>query len=172
MDVVDPNTFLFSTLDKFFAINDNKKIMTRVLYNEVISLRILDWFVSNYSKKNNVVYTTEDGRMFNVFMEYKAQLKSYGKKWFDPFCRGGRFDYEDCDGIMFSTTVGQLNFFRWALKNEIIKYCIQNLDVIEEDMANTMKNRKNSVFQKRRELSKAVIKKCVNISTKITIHFD
>ena len=173
MAITDPGKFLMASLDKFFSENENRRDMLKVIYNESMSLRTLDWFVSNFSKKNNIIYTTDDGRMFNVFMEYKAQLKSYSKKWFDPFCRGTRLNYTDCDGEEFSTTIGQLNFFRWALKNDIIKYCIKNIKQIEEDMVKSTKERKTSEQgDKRRELSKAAIKRCTNINTRVTIKFD
>ena len=173
MDLTNPNAFLKASIDKFFANANTKKAMTMVIYNESMSLRTLDWFVSNFSKKNNVMYTTTDGRLFNVFLEYKAQLKSYGKKWFDPFCRGERVEYEDAEGNEFTTTLGQLNFFRWALKNEIVDYCLERIDVIEDDMTVSTKNRRtDDASFKRRELSKAVIKRCVNMQTRVTIKFD
>ena len=217
MDLVDPTEFLISSLDAFFSDSSNKKMMTRVLYNECMSLRTLDWFVSNYSKKNNVIYFINEScdsedklinhkiidgdtphdqanvsphtefftsrgeistesrnyRMFNVFLEYKSQLKSYSKKWFDPFCRGDRLEYIDCEGRMFYTTIGQLNFFRWALKNNIINYCLKHVDTIEDDMMETVRLRKDSDdMAKRRELSRAAIKKCNKQFTKITIRFD
>ncbi|ABT15037.1 hypothetical protein NY2A_B638R [Paramecium bursaria Chlorella virus NY2A] len=173
MEITDPENFLMTSLDVFFSDIENRRKMLEIIYNERMSLRTVDWFVSNFSKKNNVIYTTNDDRMFNVFMEYKAQLKSYSKKWFDPFCRGARLIYKDCDGKDFSTTIGQLNFFRWALKNDIIKYCMDNIKQIEEDMMNSTKERKRSdQGDKRRELSKAAIKRCTNINTRVTIRFD
>jgi hypothetical protein len=40
-----------------------------------ISIRVLDWFVTNYSKKHNVVYPINNNgviEIFNVFLQYKA----------------------------------------------------------------------------------------------------
>ena len=173
MKVTDPGNFLMASLNKFFSEDDNLINMLKVLNSESMSLRTLDWFVSNFSKKNNIIYTTDDDRMFNVFMEYKAQLKSYSKKWFDPFCRGPRLNYKDIDGKEFSTTIGQLNFLRWALKNDVVKNCIKNIKHIEEDMANSTKIRKTSEQgDKRRELSKAALKRCINLNTRVTIKFE
>ncbi|ABU44122.1 hypothetical protein PBCVNY2B_653R [Paramecium bursaria Chlorella virus NY2B] len=174
MEVIDPEKFLMVSLDVYFSDKENRRKMLEIIYNEKFSLRTLDWFVSNFSKKNNVIYTTKDKRMFNVFMEYKAQLKSYSKKWFDPFCRGTRLNYKDCDGKDFLTTIGQLNFFRWAMKNDIIDYCIEHITQIESDMMNSTKERKKSDQRdKRRELSKAAIKRCTNLNnTRVIIKFD
>ena len=68
----------------------------------------------------------------NVFLNYKAQLKSFSKKQFDPFCRRERisFKYNENDSVV--TTVGQLNFFKWSIENDILKYIGNNLKDIEE----------------------------------------
>ena len=52
--------------------------------NSKISLRIIDWFVTNYSKKNNISYCINN-KQFIVYIDYKLQLKGYSKKQFDPF---------------------------------------------------------------------------------------
>ena len=139
-----------------------------------MSLRTLDWFVSNYSKKKNIMFTTSSGRLFNVFMEYKSQLKSYSKRMFDPFNRGDRITIEDLCGNEISTTCGQLNFFRWVIKNDIVKECLKNIAEVEEDMTQSMKHRKTAANpdEKRKELSKAAIKSCQNIKTRVTIPFN
>jgi hypothetical protein len=140
-----------------------------------ISLRIIDWFVTNYSKKNYVIIPVKkaqingDSRVVNktkkrdikmvdidvnVFLNYKAQLKAFSKKHFDPFCRRERvsFKYNTKDSIV--TTVGQLNFFRWALDNGIIKYIKDNLKEIEEDMNTNIKKPKTKSKKKKGSLKK------------------
>jgi hypothetical protein len=42
------------------------------------------------------------------------------------------------------TTIGQLNFFKWAIENRIIDYITENYDMIELDM-----NQRNSTSKKR-----------------------
>tara|TARA_Y100000310_G_scaffold97447_2_gene95090 strand:- start:171 stop:806 length:636 start_codon:yes stop_codon:yes gene_type:complete len=109
-----------------------------------ISLRIIDWFVTNYSKKNNITYPivikrpngSRIRKQFMVFLDYKSQLKAFSKKEFDPFCRRNRITFEytrDPDDYIV-TTVGQLNFFRWAIHNKIINYIESHLEEIEDDM--------------------------------------
>merc|ERR1711934_107124 len=106
-----------------------------------ISLRIIDWFVTNYAKKNNIIYNLQFKKdkeikkiRFVVYLNYKAQLKAYSKKQFDPFCRRDRisFYYKDTEELI--TTVGQLNFFRWAIEHKVLNYIQDNLKYIEEDM--------------------------------------
>ena len=95
-----------------------------------ISLRIVDWFVTNYAKKNFTVYNivkNNSNIRFKVYFDYKLKLKAYSKKRFDPFCRWERITIPYKDDKVIQTTIGQLNFFKWALKNKIINYIEQNL---------------------------------------------
>jgi hypothetical protein len=107
-----------------------------------ISLRIIDWFVTNYSKKHNLVLN--NNKPFIVYLEYKSQLKAYSKKQFDPFCRRSRIYYEYAKDKTFETTIGQLNFFRWAIQNKIIDYIMKNYETIEKDMNDTIKISRSS----------------------------
>jgi hypothetical protein len=106
----------------------------------------VDWLVTNYSKKNNVAYIfTEPGgeqRIFNVYLEYKSQLKSFSKSLFDPFKRGTRVTFHDSDGQSFETTIGQLNFFRWALRYNVIQYALDHAKDIERDMMESTKRKR------------------------------
>jgi len=114
------------------------EILPIILGCSNISLRILDWFATNYSKKTNVSYDIKKDdktNQFNVYKSYKAQLKAYSKKLFDPFCRGDpkvpfQYDEENC----VNTTIGQLNFFRWAISNNILQFVKDNLNDIDDDM--------------------------------------
>lgn len=84
-----------------------------------ISLRNLEWFVTNYAKNRNVTYTTPAGRTFTVHVAYKSSLDGYSKKLFDPFCRTERIQFQG-----LTTTVAQLNFIKWCLTNGIIEYML------------------------------------------------
>jgi hypothetical protein len=105
-----------------------------------ISLRIVDWFATNYSKKNFTLYNLEDafGNMhrFKVYVDYKLKLKAYSKRRFDPFCRWERISIPYKNGQFIETTIGQLNFFKWTLENGVIRYIEENFDAIEKDMNN------------------------------------
>jgi len=103
-----------------------------------ISLRLIDWFVTNYAKKHNICYILNQ-RQFLVYFHYKRELKAYSKRLFDPFCRRERIMFQARGHEPFVTTVGQLNFFRWALEKEIIAYIVENLEAIEKDMNISMR---------------------------------
>lgn len=100
-----------------------------------ISLRIVDWFVTNYSKKNYcVIENDETNERFKVYNDYKLKLKAYSKKKFDPFCRWDRINVPYKDTMCVQTTLGQLNFFKWTIENKILEYIEKNYSVIENDM--------------------------------------
>ena len=135
---------LMLTLTKYFCNEKNYKTVLPILEGkDKISLRIIDWFVTNFSKKNNITYLVKNkknNKRFNVYLDYKSQLKAYSKKQFDPFCRRERimFYYKEEEHII--TTVGQLNFFRWAMENNILDYVKKNIKIIEKDMNESIKH--------------------------------
>ena len=149
-----------------------------------ISLRILDWFVTNYSKKHNTTYhldkkTINGPKSFTVYVAYKAQLKGYQKKQFDPFCRRERIKFIVHGGKEIITTVGQLNFFRWAIDNKVLKYIGEHFDEIEKDMNDSLKNmykkkeeEEQNKRRKRRQLSVSAIKTVNKNNTSIIVSFN
>jgi hypothetical protein len=128
----------------FFRVEKHIDLLLGILLTDKykLSLRIIDWFVTNYSKKHNIVIERH-GKPFIVYLEYKSQLKAYSKKQFDPFCRRARIHFEYAQGTNFETTIGQLNFFRWAIENNIIDYIMTHYEAIEADMTDTIKMTKD-----------------------------
>jgi hypothetical protein len=170
---MNPDKILLSSLKTFFEESDHMSAMMDVIKNQSISMRVLDWFVSNYSKKNNYFFVTKEDKHFNIYLEYKSSLKSYSKRFFDPFCRGNRIEFEDQNGKKFMTTVGQLNFFRWVIKNNIVDECKNLIREVEQDMADAVRKRKDmDCGESRRELNKARIKQCIATQTRVLISFS
>jgi chromosome condensin MukBEF complex kleisin-like MukF subunit len=118
-----------------------KQIQDIVDQNSIISLRILDWFITNYSKKYRTMISVNDQKV-DVYMNYKLMLKSFSKSAFDPFCRKNKiiFYYNDTDYIQ--TSCGQLCFFRWCFENNIIDFVKEHLSIIEQDMKESLKIKK------------------------------
>jgi hypothetical protein len=143
ISILKKQDILLIPITDFFNIPKNLDLLLGILITGKykISLRIIDWFVTNYSKKHNLVID-KNNKPFIVFLEYKSQLKAYSKKQFDPFCRRSRIHYEYEKNKKFETTIGQLNFFRWAIENLIIDHIMKNYDDIEKDMNNTLKTNK------------------------------
>ena len=139
------NDLLLNNLLKFYEESNNMDYMLRIINGESkISLRIIDWFATNYAKKYYTVYEIPNTeRRFKVYVDYKLKLKAYSKKRFDPFCRWDRITVPYKDGKYIQTTIGQLNFFKWALENNVIHYIEENYANIEKDMNNRNSTSKN-----------------------------
>ena len=125
---------IISSLQKFYANRaDMGEILEHLQGTSQISLRLIDWFVTNYAKQYNTTYIINN-QEFLVYMNYKSQLKAYSKKLFDPFCRRERIMFQLADKESFLTTVGKLNFFRWAIEKGVLDYIKLNLAKIEKEM--------------------------------------
>ena len=173
------NELLLNTLTKFYKNEDHITLMLGIINGDSrISLRIVDWFATNYAKKYYTVYSINDTKRFKVYNDYKLKLKAYSKKRFDPFCRWDRINIPYKNDTCIQTTIGQLNFFKWAIENQVVKYIEENYETIEKDMnsrnSNSRKkelNLDNSKTRKKREelsllASKSIKKEKVEIIVK------
>lgn len=125
-----------------------------------LSLRVIDWFVTHYAKMKNILYWINEDtgelveqsgpsqnqnlRKFYLYLEYRAQLKSYSKIHFDSFRRHERISFviDNAPLKIIETTVGQLNFFRWAMQNNVLEYIRRHLPEIEDHMSTFQKKSK------------------------------
>ena len=125
---------LVLSLQKFYNTCQNVDEIIQLLEGDgVMSLRLIDWFVTNYARKNNTGYLVNN-QEFLVYNNYKSQLKAYSKKMFDPFCRRERIMFQIGNKTSFITTVGKLNFFRWAIEKGVLEYIQTHQELIEKDM--------------------------------------
>jgi len=188
------DVLLLASLHAFFGNTYNRDQLISVLSDDKkISLRSIDWFITNYSKKNNIyylIYSDEDNNPsfddenneyrnnMNVFHSYKSQLKAYSKKRFDPFCRRDRILFKMDENHSVETTIGQLNFFRWAISNLVINYIELYKDEIEYDMNTSLKlmkensEKKDGLRKKRQELSLSATRGLKMNHVSIEITFD
>jgi len=177
------NTLLLNNLMKFYNKPEVLDVMLNIINGKSnISLRIVDWFSTNYAKKHYTVYNLSNGNRFKVYIDYKLKLRAYSKKRFDPFCRWERISIPYKDGTSIQTTIGQLNFFKWALENEVIKYIEDNYHEIENDMnlRNSSSRRKNETIsassqktrKKREELSISASKSIKKENVEIVVQFN
>lgn len=188
------DTLLLESLHSFFNNPYNRDKLVSVLSDDKrISLRSIDWFITNFSKKNNtyyLIYNDKDGNPsfddknneyrnnMNVFHSYKSQLKAYSKKRFDPFCRRERLLFKMGDDHSVETTIGQLNFFKWAISNLVVDYIELYKDEIEHDMNTSLKqmkmnsDKKEGSRKKRQELSLSATRGLKMNHVPIEITFD
>jgi hypothetical protein len=125
---------IVNSLQRFYSGCEDKAEVLKLLEGTSdISLRLIDWFVTNYSKQHNISYIL-NGQEFLVYTNYKSQLKAYSQKLFDPFCRRERILFQIQGFPMFQTTVGKLNFFRWAIEKGVLTYIKLNFSKIESAM--------------------------------------
>ena len=181
------NDLLLHNLMDFYKNEDNLDRMLKIITGESkISLRIVDWFATNYAKKYYTVYTIDESennieRRFKVYVDYKLKLKAYSKKRFDPFCRWDRISIPYKGDKNIETTIGQLNFFKWALENKVTDFINSNYDVIEKDMnsRNSTSKRKEPIIvdntktrKKREELSVSATKSIKKEKVEILVQFN
>ena len=181
--LITQNSLLLNKLLEFYNRDGNmEKILPIINGESIVSLRLIDWFATNFSKKNYTVYPLKmkngEERRFKVYIDYKLKLKAYSKKRFDPFCRWDRITIPYKNDTYIQTTIGQLNFFRWALENKILDYIEKNLKHINNDMNNrnsTAKNRKTNsttkTRKKREELSISASKSIKKEQVEIIVDF-
>ncbi len=144
---------VISSLQRFYASQPEIDKVLKYLNGEApLSLRIIDWFVTKYSRKSFIRYPL-NGQEFLVYLSYKGQLKAYSKQYFDPNCRRERIMFKIPGYEQFMTTIGKLNFFRWALETKILDYIEAHEDEIragynsylKETMQNQKRNKNQSV---------------------------
>ena len=137
---------LFNSLLKYYT-DDKLQILVDITntsneHNGNVSLRLIDWLVTNYSKSHNVIYYL-DGKPFNLHQNYKNMLKAYSKRLFDPFRRHSRV-FIKCPVVeddVLETTVAQLTFFKWAIDSGVLYYANNNKTLIKNDMDLNSKGR-------------------------------
>tara|TARA_Y100000588_G_C13981300_1_gene807321 strand:+ start:47 stop:607 length:561 start_codon:yes stop_codon:yes gene_type:complete len=176
------NQLLLNKLLNFYKKNNNlSKILSIINGESKISLRLIDWFTTNYAKKNFIVYqvvNNDKKKRFKVYVDYKLKLKAYSKRRFDPFCRWERINIPFDDDSFIQTTIGQLNFFKWALENKIIEFIRDNYEKIEADMNkrnSTARHKvpeKNKTRKKRQELSVSATKSIKKEQVEIVVKFN
>ena len=177
------NELLLNNLMDFYKSENNLTNMLKIITGESkISLRIVDWFATNYAKKNYTLYSIEENdgssKRFKVYFDYKLKLKAYRKRRFDPFCRWDRISIPYKNGTFIETTIGQLNFFKWAIENKVIQYIEDHYDDIEDDMNNRNSTSKKKEIvnsktrKKREELSVSATKSIKKEEVEIIVQFN
>ncbi len=174
MEFSRKETYYYRSIDKYYKSLPSSVIrqMISIIDSESkISLRQLDWLVTKYADKNTIVIKLngDDSDRVNIHISYKAQLKSFKKKYFDPFKRHKKFYYTfiiDGKKEKYLTTIGQLNFFRWSFKYGIIKYVENNFDSLTAEMFASNKEEKEKKEKDSKDKSKNGKKKTKTVVKK------
>eukprot|EP00966_Prymnesium_polylepis_P254759 5886303-Prymnesium_polylepis.3 len=184
VDTLTPKQMsVIKRLVPFYSAHMLQQIVVPLVVQEGhISLRTLDWLVTNYAKKYNIVCRrlNASSELFNIYHRYKVALAHWRRRNFDPFRRRERLFVDAGDGVCIETTVGQLNFLHWAYLNGVLTYTFENAVDIETDMnssssankAERKSLRSSGVCHKHRELLCAPISKCHMYNFKTCVVFD
>ena len=130
---------LMMSLSKFYEDPAHMPTIIPIIEGQgEVSLRVIDYFVTNYVRRHNTALTTHLANgmetQFNIYLSYRSQLKAYSKQAFDCFRRRDRILFWYARNRSVETTVGQLNFFKWVLTHGVLDYITANLAAIEADM--------------------------------------
>jgi hypothetical protein len=168
IQITSQENMIIKSLEKFYEDESYIKLFIPIVNSESkISIRLIDYFVTKYSKNNKINYKLKENNIeqsFNVYTSYKQQLKAFQKKHFDPFSRGDRIPYFIGDSCVI-TTIGQLNFFKWFISKKVYEYVLNNHDLIENDMNKKNKNEKTKNKIKESKIRKSIKSTLVNISS-------
>lgn len=140
---------------KIFFINNREylDIISDVINNKKIyKLASIEYLATTYSKKYKCNIEMPNGQLIYINDSYKNHLKSHTKRHFDPFKRFKKIEF--CyDNITLLTSVGQLNFLKWAIKFGVLTYLEQNYAIINKSMVEAKEEK-----QKKKELAKSMKK--------------
>jgi len=179
---------LLSSLTSFYSKNDEYLQILKIIIDgkHKLSLRMIDWLVTIYAKTNNMIYwinnvditdnniyynlpigSENNFKKINLYLDYRSQLKSFKKINFDSFRRHDRITFISLNNseLIIETTIGQLNFFKWAFNNKVITYALLNQKIIYDNMSRNIQ--KKTVKKKKISLPKNDI-----LITKCYVSFD
>ena len=175
-------------LKKLTAFYSPERIQTYLipLINQQsrVSLRALDWLVTNHSKRHNVVYMWQISPMkkkeiVTIHENYKNWLRHFRCRLYDPFRRGQRIYFigplqdnteklkTPCVQVsnntaQYPTTVAQLNFLYFAWIYGVYDYAEKHIHEIVPEMKKIVKSHPidRTKPTKRRQLSAPQQRKC------------
>lgn len=183
---------LLSSISEYYAKSyDRRMLLNKIIQSDYkVSLRVIDWFITHYSREKRIVLWTDasgsliespkgsTSKKFHIYLEYRAQLKSYTKMFFDPFRRHQRISFIISKKPLkvVETTIGQLNFFRWIFQNNILEYIERYQEHIEDEMTKFQYMKKGGVVltQDNKRPSRIVVKDSVPLSMNVScfLRFD
>lgn len=166
--VYKQQSLILDSLSDFFAYKTNfdilyklagktsEKAVTVTLDNDKVekhklSLRLIEFICATHSKTNPIVYNLEGHEIpFNVHLSYQKNLDQWSKKNFDPFARRNKIVVVR-NGQKIKTTSAQMQFMKWAIQHNVIKYCEQNIKKFR-NIALSVKTTTKSKTKRKREV--------------------
>jgi hypothetical protein len=162
------------------------QVCVEIVGDHRLSLRTLDWLVTNFAKRTALRIQGPDGGSVYVHDAYRAGLAAFRRRHFDPFCRAQRRTHDgrrvseyatlhSSGGKALQTCISQLNFMEWAHRHGVLAYAMEHEDAIVADMnrvaASQRKRRRDDAGYRRTELSKAPRAMChaYSVDVRVTV---
>jgi hypothetical protein len=140
-NIESPARILMNSLERFYNTRAHwsKFIFLRDTKQSGISLRTFDKYTTQYVVSHTVTFP---GTNKSVHDSYREQLKSWKKRMFDPNARDHSRPMDNSKdqallslfnlvipgvGTIENTNVGQLNFFRWVIQNNVYDLIVRDL---------------------------------------------
>lgn len=148
-------------LERFYTSDASNVAALREIVNgrSGISLRLLDWTCTNYVRVHPL-----DINGTSLHMAYQAQLSLFGKRMFDPFRRMYKMSAWGID-----TSVGQLNFIKWALEIGLIRWLTNNSETVRRDIQSVSCERRRQPNMRNYKLT-PVRPTSATVDTQVIIH--
>ena len=167
------NSILLEPLKDFYSNKKNLELLVLILNNKnsniisisdhkKISLRLIDWFVTNYCKKYKIsiqIKKSKKVHFISIYDSYKSNLKAFSKKAFDPFRRKEKIflNYDNKDK---NSKVFKIVFAEKPIKknnyNDIYAYIKDNKKNIENDMISSQKENNIKKLDKKNLITKVI----------------
>jgi hypothetical protein len=140
-------------LEREYTVDLVQQILRPLIdQTSAVSLRVLDWTVVNWTKRQSVATTSINGEITDLNTAYKTTLGFWKRRLFDPFRRATRVRVclHGTQQGSFETTLGQANFALFAHKTGLFRYALMHYKEIETHMNTTLRNARRAREQLRR----------------------
>jgi hypothetical protein len=153
------------SLMDFYTEDKIGTVLVPVTTGEVdASLRLLDWFVINYSRRRKLHIDQT-----NIYQSYRNWRRFWRQDLFD-ICRRGTRIYFMHGGEVHTTTIAQMNYMYWAHQHGVRAYVDAHKPEIAYDMSQRIRRlTKEGVKRKRLVVPSGLA--CTVITEPCEVHF-
>ena len=141
---------LQTSIINFFADEVNFQTLKNLLSNKNIQPRLIDYYVTQYSKNNPEFFVTTES-VNDVYNSYKLLLKGYHKKHFNLFDKRNLITIK-CGSSMLVLPLAKVNVYKWLISNNITnlleeKYAVVQKKYYDFRKVNIDKNKKRGKME-------------------------